>query len=175
MPGSPEPCPCETSREFSRVSAVSKTAAGVRTNAPASEARALPGTAPGSFVGSQSRWAGSEIPRRARVSGTHRQASLAQPGKTGKSSLEAVRRESQGRCRSPRSISLAKRDTRPALQRTSSVPVLSMLRNSLDSPRDSRNGGSISLTCEFFFTFQVLQHILCIYGIILLIINISNG
>lgn len=49
---------------------------------PGAEARASR-QLPGYFVGRQSRWAGSGIPRRARVSGTHRRASLAarKPGK----------------------------------------------------------------------------------------------
>lgn len=80
-----EPCPCKTGREFSRVRAraacctraLLTPAIIFRARSPARRL-ALPGNGlPGCSVGRQSRWAGSGIPRRARVSGTHRRASLA--------------------------------------------------------------------------------------------------
>lgn len=68
-----EPCPCKTGREFSRVRATCCTRAHPRLSSARSlvEARASR-QLPQCFVGRQSRWAGSGIPRRARVSGTHR-------------------------------------------------------------------------------------------------------
>lgn len=108
-----EPCPCKTGREFSsvRTSMLHARVAHTRDYLPRAELGAEACASrqlSGCFVGRQSRWAGSGIPRRARVSGTHRRASLA-ARKLGKSSLEAVRRDSQGRCCSSKKIFLLSR------------------------------------------------------------------
>lgn len=86
MPGSRRAVPMQRPvAEFSRVRATVLHARDYLPRAePGSRRLALPGKPPlGCFVGRQSRWAGSGIPRRARVSGTHRRASLTarKPGK----------------------------------------------------------------------------------------------
>lgn len=88
------------------------------------------------FVGRQSRWAGSGIPRRARVSGTHRAARIArlEPGNSARvlSRPFAVSRKDVAALAEEYPPSLrARRDTRPLLlydQRSSRLSIC-RLRN----------------------------------------------
>ena len=103
-----EPCPCETGREFSRVRTTRCTRALLT---PAiifcaqSLARrlALPGNCLGaSWVGSQG-GQGQEF-LGVRECLAHIAVHRSQPGNSARGSLEAVRRDSQGRCRSSKRI-----------------------------------------------------------------------
>lgn len=108
-----EPCPCKTGREFSPVRAACCTRA-LLTPAIIFRARSLARrlTLPGNCLGAS--WAGSQGGQGQEFLGVreclaHIAVHHLQPGNSARGSLEAVRRDSQGRCRSSKKIFLPSR------------------------------------------------------------------